>query len=68
MNKFTYIFDGPGVFLKDFSDRLMEMDTNGALTNKERFKLLFKKRDESFIINAYTEYVKGYSVLDDKVK
>ena len=46
----------------------MEMDSNGALTNKERFKLLFKKRDESFIINAYTEYVKGYSVLDDKVK
>lgn len=66
MNKFSYLWDGPGVYIKDFLNELSKVSE--FLIDKEKMKILFKMREESFILNAYSEYVKGYSVLGSNVR
>ena len=43
LNKFTYLWDGPGVYIKDFMNEVSKVDE--LLRDKVKMKLLFKMRE-----------------------
>lgn len=68
INKFSYLIDGEGRFLKSFMFRWLKFKKYFMSFNKKKYKELFKKREFSLIDDPYNTEIKKYSILGNKIK